>query len=167
MTDENFCSRSAASGDASRRAAGSGGKTAGQSAAGPESLRRETGPARHTLTDRHSQGRARCRRARSGYAAHLDESFEVQPGRRTFYLIGRCRPPRPMEALREGLVNIVGYRFSHATDSLLAGGGRQQAVKPPLRAGAKYPITPMRNNVLRRATAQRTSDLTSDTFGRF
>lgn len=70
------------------------------------------------------------RRAPGGYIAFLDESFELQSGRRTFYLMSAVVAHRDqLEPLRDGLVDVVGDRFWHTTDSLLNGNGRQQAVK--------------------------------------
>lgn len=69
------------------------------------------------------------RRVPGDYIAFLDESFELQADRRTFYLMSAVVTHRDqLELLRDGLVDVVGDRFWHTTDSLLTTGGRRQAV---------------------------------------
>ena len=70
------------------------------------------------------------RRAPGGYVAFLDESFELEANRRTFYLMSAVVAHRDqLEPLRDGLVDVVGDQFWHTTDSLLTGDGRKQAVQ--------------------------------------
>ena len=70
------------------------------------------------------------RRAPGGYVAFLDESFELQANRRTFYLMSAVVAHRDqLESLRNGLIDVVGDRRWHTTDSLLTSDGRQQAVE--------------------------------------
>jgi hypothetical protein len=70
------------------------------------------------------------RRAPGGYVAFLDESFELQANRRTFYLMSAVVAHRDqLEPLRDGLIDVVGDQFWHTTDSLLTGDGRQQAIE--------------------------------------
>lgn len=69
-------------------------------------------------------------RAPGGYVAFLDESFELQADRQTFYLMSAVVAHRDqLGPLREGLVDVVGDRRWHTTDSLLTSKGRRQAVK--------------------------------------
>lgn len=69
-------------------------------------------------------------RAPGGYIAFLDESFELQADRPTFYLMSAVVTHRDqLDPLRNGLLNLVGDRYWHTTESLLTGDGRQQAVE--------------------------------------
>jgi hypothetical protein len=70
------------------------------------------------------------RRTPGGYIAFLDESFELQANRRTFYLMTAVVVHRDqLQPLRDGLLDVVGDRYWHTTESLLTGNGRQQAVE--------------------------------------
>lgn len=70
------------------------------------------------------------RRAPGGYVAFLDESFELQANRRTFYLMSAVVAHRDqLTPLRDGLLDVVGDRYWHTTESLLTSDGRQQAVE--------------------------------------
>lgn len=78
------------------------------------------------------------RRAPGGYIAFLDESFELQADRQTFYLMSAVVTHRDqLEPLRDGLIDVVGDGFWHTTESLLTDKGRQQAVKMAEYLGAE------------------------------
>lgn len=68
-------------------------------------------------------------RAPGGYVAFLDESFELEGDRKTFYLMSAVVTHRDqLDVLREGLVEVVGDRYWHTTESLLTSEGRERAV---------------------------------------
>jgi hypothetical protein len=70
------------------------------------------------------------RRAPGGYVAFLDESFELGANRRTFYLMSAVVAHRDqLTPLRDGLLDVVGDRYWHTTESLLTSDGRRQAVE--------------------------------------
>lgn len=78
-------------------------------------------------------------RAPGGYVAFLDESFELGAnGRQTFYLMSAVVAHRnQLKPLRDGLLEVVGNRYWHTTESLLTSDGRQQAVKVAEYLGAE------------------------------
>lgn len=69
-------------------------------------------------------------RTPGGYVAFLDESFELEGDRKTFYLMSAVVTHRDqIEPLRDGLRNLVGGNFWHTTESLLTDDGRQRAIE--------------------------------------
>jgi hypothetical protein len=70
------------------------------------------------------------RRTPGGYIAFLDESFELEGDRKTFYLLSAVVTHRDqIEALREGLGAVVGGSYWHTTESLLTDAGRKRAIE--------------------------------------
>jgi hypothetical protein len=69
-------------------------------------------------------------RTPGGYVAFLDESFELEGDRKTFYLMSAVVTHRDqIEPLRDGLRSLVGGTFWHTTQSLLTDDGRQRAIE--------------------------------------
>ena len=69
-------------------------------------------------------------RAPGGYIAFLDESFELDGDRRTFYLMSAVVTHKhAIDPLREGLRGVVGTDYWHTTESLLTEDGRRAAVE--------------------------------------
>jgi hypothetical protein len=69
-------------------------------------------------------------RTPGGYVAFLDESFELEGDRTTFYLMSAVVTHREqIEDLRDGLRDVVGGDYWHTTESLRTEGGRKSAVE--------------------------------------
>jgi hypothetical protein len=69
-------------------------------------------------------------RAPGGHIAFLDESFELEGDRKTFYLMSAVVTHRDLvDALRVGLQDVVGSDYWHTTESLRTDDGRKAAVE--------------------------------------
>lgn len=72
------------------------------------------------------------------YVAFLDESFELDGDRPTFYLLAAVVAHRDdLDDLRDGLRDEVGSDFWHTTESLLTEEGRKTAVQVSTYLGAE------------------------------
>lgn len=69
-------------------------------------------------------------RAPGGYIAFLDETYEVEQGTATFYLLSGVVAHRgSFGELRAGLRDVVGTSYWHTTEKLRTPEGREQAVE--------------------------------------
>ncbi|MGH3638537.1 MAG: hypothetical protein ACRDUX_05855, partial [Mycobacterium sp.] len=69
-------------------------------------------------------------RAPGGYVAFLDETYEVDQGTKTFYLLSGVVAHRDsFGELRDGLRDVVGTSYWHTTEKLRTHEGREQAVE--------------------------------------
>ncbi len=69
-------------------------------------------------------------RTPGGYVAFLDESFELDVDRQTFYLLAAVVAHRDdLDGLREGLRHEVGANYWHTTESILTDEGQKVAVR--------------------------------------
>jgi hypothetical protein len=81
---------------------------------------------------------AAYQRAPGGYIAFLDESFELDADRNTFYILSAVVTHKDeMSHLRGGLRKVVGGNYWHTTESLLTEEGRQRAVAVAAYLGAE------------------------------
>ena len=73
---------------------------------------------------------AAYQRAPGGYVAFLDETYEVEKGTETFYLLSGVVAHRDsFRGLRDGLREVVGTSYWHTTEKLRTPEGREQAVE--------------------------------------